>query len=54
VEELSPYNGTNEGLPILLAILGYLCFSLPPHAYISFPLTCFNRMILNYGEKREV
>jgi hypothetical protein len=54
VEELSLYNGTDEGLPILLAILGYLRFSLPSCAYISLPPTCFKYKILNYREKREL
>lgn len=37
MEELSLYNGTHEGLPILLAILGYLCFSLPSSHVPTFP-----------------
>jgi hypothetical protein len=41
VEELSVYNGTNEELPILLAILGYLCISLPSYANIFFPSDLF-------------
>jgi hypothetical protein len=52
VEELSVYNGTDEGLPILLGILGYSCFSLICQHFCfvivqSFLLCCLCMIVTN-------